>query len=276
MRFDLHSHSTASDGELAPGDVVRAAAAAGITHLALTDHDTVGGLSAASAAAATCGLTLVPGLEISAVFGRRDVHVLGLWVEADGAAMRAFTASRHAARSDRARRMVEVLSRSGLPITVAEVEDEAAGAPLTRPHVARVLLEKGLVATFDEAFQRWLGDGGPADVPVAQPTLEEAVALVHEAGGVASLAHPGTARIGRGDVRDLAATGLDALEAFHLDHPPSQAEAFVRWGREFGLKATGGSDFHGLGCKPHAKLGLRLTPTEDAIELQARAEARKR
>jgi len=276
MRFDLHSHSTASDGELSPADAMRAAHVAGITHLALTDHDTTGGLAEARAAAQEVGLTLVDGIEISATFGPRDVHVLGLWIDPDAAAMRRFTDLRRTARADRARRMVEVLARSGLPITVAEVEEAAGGATLTRPHIARVLVNKGLVADFDEAFKRWLGDGGPADVPVEQPTIEQSVSLIHEAGGVASLAHPGTARIGRGDVRDLAATGLDALEAHHLDHPPSQVEAYVRWGREFGLKATGGSDFHGLECKPRATYGIRLTSIEDAVVLQARASERKR
>lgn len=252
MRVDLHTHSTASDGTDSPAALMRAAVDAGLDVVALTDHDSTRGHAEARAALATLErpLTLVPGAELSCRLGHTGVHMLAYLFDPEEPAL---LAARELVRDDRvprAKAMVAKLQDLGVPVTWEQVERIAAGGSVGRPHVATALVELGVVDTVSDAFApAWLGDHGRAYAPKAELDPFEAVRLVKAAGGVTVLAHPWAAS--RGDILDertigdLAAAGLDGIEADHMDHPPATSAALHALAAELGVLATGSSDYHG-------------------------------
>lgn len=245
MGADLHAHSTASDGVLSPAELVRAAAAVGLTALALTDHDSTAGVAEAAAAAAQAGLRLVPGVELSTDAIGREVHILGYFC-AGRAPLEELLAEMRAARRRRLEQMVERLRAAGLPVALERVLALAgAGAP-GRAHVARALVEAGCAASVEEAFDRYLLPGRPGYVPRRKLHPGEAVRAVIAAGGVAVLAHPGL--VGDdGVLPELLAAGLGGIEVHYPAHTAAQVAHYARLAEELGLIATGGSDFHGRG-----------------------------
>lgn len=270
--IDLHAHSNFSDGTLSPAGLLEAAARAGLTHLALTDHDTVAGIADAALAAAASGVALVCGIEISAFFNGREIHVLGHFVLPAAPSLADLGERMGVERTRRMDRMIERLSAAGFPVSRDEVLAESGGRPPGRPHLARVLVRRGHADGFSDAFRRFLSPGRPGWADRERPSAEQAVETIRAAGGTSSLAHPGVDRISRAELAQLAALGLDAVEAFHPDHPPSQSEAFVRWGRENRLEVTGGSDCHGM-QESHPP-GTCRTPPASFRALQATARAR--
>jgi predicted metal-dependent phosphoesterase TrpH len=271
--IDLHSHTTASDGEHSPEALLSLARAAGVTVLAVTDHDTVSGLARAQAAADAEGLGFVPGIEVSATAGGREVHVLGHFVDATESGLAEYTDRLRGERATRMARMVERMGELGFPLTLEEVEKIGGGAHLGRPHLALALLNRGYVSSTKEAFDRFLADGRPGHVDRFRVSAEEAVRLLHAAGGTATLAHPGPSKVTTPTLQALAASGLDGLEVFHADHVPSQREAFLRTADALGLIPTGGSDYHGARVSPGRKPGGSTTPPEAFARLTARARA---
>jgi len=271
--IDLHSHTTASDGEHSPEALLSLARAAGVTVLAVTDHDTVSGLARAQAAADAEGLGFVPGIEVSATAGGREVHVLGHFVDATESGLAEYTDRLRGERATRMARMVERMGELGFPLTLEEVEKIGGGAHLGRPHLALALLNRGYVSSTKEAFDRFLADGRPGHVDRFRVSAEEAVRLLHAAGGTATLAHPGPSKVTTPTLQALAASGLDGLEVFHADHVPSQREAFLRTAGALGLIPTGGSDYHGARVSPGRKPGGSTTPPEAFARLTARARA---
>ena len=243
MTIDLHTHSTASDGTTPPADLPRLAAEAGLTVFALTDHDTLAGLAAASAASE---IELVPGVEISCRLDDAEVHLLGLFVDPGHAPL---AAELDLIRTDRARRAVRMVERCrelGAPISLAQVEAIAAGAPLGRPHIAAALAAVGVSDAFTPD---WIADGGRADVPKHVLSTVDAIALVRAAGGTAVLAHPRSVKR-RAEVSDtqlatLASAGLSGLEADHPEQPPEVRARLREVAADLGLLTTGSSDFHG-------------------------------
>jgi 3',5'-nucleoside bisphosphate phosphatase len=243
--IDLHLHTTASDGTLSPPDLIAQARAAGLSIVSITDHDTTAGSDAACGAARDAGLELIPGIEISAVADQRDVHVLGYFIDSASPRLRSFLLRQ---RDDRLRRVREIgarLAALGAPVDVEPIAADAArGRSVGRPQIAEALAAAGHVATRDEAFDRFLESGGPAFVPRRGERPEEVIRIIHEAGGIASLAHPGITR--RDDLLPaLAAAGLDALEARHSDHDAATEARYRGLAREMRILVTGGSDFHG-------------------------------
>jgi len=271
--IDLHSHTTASDGEHSPEALLSLARAAGVTVLAVTDHDTVSGLARAQAAADAEGLGFVPGIEVSATAGGREVHVLGHFVDATESGLAEYTDRLRGERATRMARMVERMGELGFPLTLEEVEKIGGGAHLGRPHLALALLNRGYVSSTKEAFDRFLADGRPGHVDRFRVSAEEAVRLLHAAGGTATLAHPGPSKVTTPTLQTRAASGLDGLEVFHADHVPSQREAFLRTAGALGLIPTGGSDYHGARVSPGRKPGGSTTPPEAFARLTARARA---
>ena len=261
--IDLHTHTTASDGSLAPAALIDAARAAGLRVISITDHDTTAGFETVMDTAARAGVELVPGIEISAVGDGRDVHVLGYFIDPSSSTLRAFLARQRADRVRRVEEMTRRLAALGCPISRdAMLETVASGRSVGRPQIAAALVDAGYVQTRDEAFERFLEQGGPAYVPRQGVAPEEVVAIVHAAGGLASLAHPGVTR--RDDrIAALAAAGLDALEARHSDHDAATEQRYRRVARDLGLLVTGGSDFHGEGGHRVARLGLVSIADED-------------
>ena len=273
--IDLHLHTTASDGTLTPSELVSFACAAGLSVISITDHDTTAGCEAASEAARAAGLQLVPGIEISAVADGRDVHVLGYFIDIASASLRGFLDRQRTDRLRRVAAMQERLAALGCPIDVAPIlEDAGRGKSVGRPQVAAALVAAGHVPTRDEAFRRYLEFDGAAYVPRCGASPAEVVAIVHGAGGVASLAHPGVT------MRDhliapLAAAGLDAIEAVHSDHDAPTQARYRALAAELGLLVTAGSDFHGDSGHRASRLGTVSLSAPEFEALAAAAERRR-
>jgi len=269
--IDLHSHTTASDGQHSPTELLALAAAAGVTALAVTDHDTVEGLAEAGEAARVHGLELVPGIELSAFVNKREVHILGHFVRPDFPELARYAARLRVEREERMVRMVERLRGMGFPLQMEEVRALAGGAQLGRPHLARVMVERRWCLDVKQAFDRFLGAGKSAWVERFKLEGADAIQLIHQAGGSATLAHPGSSKLERYDILVLARAGLDGLEALHSDHNPSVRQRYMKFAKEFDLVPTGGSDFHGEQVTPGRRPGDSPTPPENFAQLRARA-----
>lgn len=269
---DLHMHSTASDGALAPADVVRAAAAANLAAIALTDHDTVAGVADARLEGERLGVRVIPGVELSATENGQETHLLGLHLANVEELDRHLAEFRHARRT-RAEHMVERLNSVGIPITMASIEAQAAGGAIGRPHVARALVLGGWVADHRDAFDRYLGAGRPGYVGKPRLEIAEAIRLIHDAGGLAVLAHPG-AECTRDRIEQLARLGLDGVEVRHPSHSPDEVARLERVTEELGLVPSGGSDWHGAAGGPRT-IGCMQVAPEWLERQEARVEARR-
>jgi predicted metal-dependent phosphoesterase TrpH len=245
--IDLHTHTTASDGRCTPEELVSRASRGGVTVLGLTDHDTVGGIAPAATACAGAGIEFVPGIEITAIAGGIDVHVLGYFIDASSASLEAFLSEQRQRRLDRVQRIVERLAAYGIMLDADAIIEPAIANPtisVGRPWIARALIAAGHVGDTGEAFEKWLGTGRAAFVPRVGARPEDVFARIHEAGGIASLAHP--ALVAHDDwIPGFAAAGLDALEAYHSDHDEQATIRYLGMADRLGLAVSGGSDFHG-------------------------------
>jgi predicted metal-dependent phosphoesterase TrpH len=246
MRYfaDLHCHSTASDGVDAPTRVVERAAAAGLKVLSLTDHDTLDGVAEAQAAGEKFGVEIVPGVELTCYQDRKEVNILGYWVDGSEERLAAHCRRFVAARIDRAHQIGARLAELGARIDIDELVANADGGVVGRPHVARALLEAGHVATLQEAFDRFLANGGPADIPKMMVEPRECIEMIHGAGGIAVIAHAGIWN--QFDlIPHLASIGLDGVEVWHSAHSREDSDRLEEIADRFGLAKTGGSDCHG-------------------------------
>jgi predicted metal-dependent phosphoesterase TrpH len=245
--IDLHLHTTASDGRLPPDELVARAAAAGITVMSVTDHDTVAGLADARRAADAAGIALVDGVEITSVHKGRDVHMLGYFIKPADQEFNAFLAGQRGRRVARVREIGSRLALLGASVDIDRLLARAArrpGASVGRAAIARALVRAGRVSSVQEAFERFLGFGCPAFVPRTGSTPVEVVEIIHRAGGVASMAHPGVTN--KPEVMSaLVRGGLDAIEVFHSDHSLEVQRSLQLFAIEHQLLTTGGSDFHG-------------------------------
>ena len=264
---DLHMHSTASDGSRAPADVVRAAKDAGLVAIALTDHDSVAGLPDAQTAGAACGLRIVNGVELSAVEGESETHLLGLHLR-DTVRIEHALESLRQMRQRRARQIVDRLVELGVKVTFEDVLTQAGIGALGRPHVARALVADGWATDARDAFDRYLGAGRPAYVAKEQLRMPDAIAMIHDAGGLAVLAHPGGAGT-RERLTALAALGLDGVEVKHPGHSPADTNRLLTLCEQLGLVVSGGSDWHGAADGPRT-IGMMQVPEEWLARQDAR------
>lgn len=245
MKADLHVHSTASDGTLAPAELVGLALARGLSVLAIADHDSVEGLPQALQAAKNTRLTVVPAVELSAATAEgHDVHILGYFIDAADADFLEHLVRQRGARMQRAERMVEALSSAGYGVTIADVLAMADGAAVGRSHIARALVSSGHAQDVRDAFDTLIGRGRPFYVPKDALSPAEVIAVILDAGGIPVLAHPAISMV-EGLVPELVPAGLRGLEAYHADHTPEQRNRIAALAAEYGLLVTGGSDFHG-------------------------------
>ena len=258
---DLHCHSTASDGTFAPADVVRLARDSGLAGLALTDHDTIGGVAEAAAEAQKLGLAFLPGIEISCEYPHPGtMHILGYGVDPASDTLRSLTTQLLEGRDNRNPKIVDRLNEVGVSITMAEVEQEAKATaadskkPIGRPHIAAVLLRKGYVSSIKHAFDKYLAPGGLAYFDKERLTMRQAMELIRASGGMPVHAHPVQLRTHSDAelervVKDLADLGLVGLEVIHSDHDAALVEKYTRLADRYKLLKTGGSDFHGTNKK---------------------------
>lgn len=269
--IDLHCHSTASDGLLAPSEVVRVAAEVGLAAIALTDHDSTAGLPEAQAAGHALGVRVVGGCEFSVGVEWGEMHLLGYFIPTDDRDIERFLLD---ARGDRVRRAHEMISRLvglGLMVRFEDVEREAAGGAIGRPHLARVLKDAGHVRTVQQAFDRYIGRGRPAYVDKQLPTLRAVADLVHEKGGVVSAAH--LKSLGTlANLQVLQRDGLDAVETRHPSQDGEMVATITEAAMALNLGRSGGSDWHGEidAIGTHARLGSQQVPDEWLADLEAR------
>jgi predicted metal-dependent phosphoesterase TrpH len=270
-QVDLHVHSTASDGSRAPADVVQEARRVGLAAIALTDHDTVDGVAEAANAGSAIGVRVVPGVELSAVEGDVETHILGLHLS-DTRELEARLVGLRDMRRTRAERIVQRLNELGVRIAIADVLEQAAGGAIGRPHVARAMIANGWAVDFRDAFDRYLGNGKPAFVSKDRLAVADAIELIHRAGGLAILAHPAQAGT-RERVQAFAALGIDGVEVRHPSHSAEDAARLAALVEHFGLVPSGGSDWHGSGDGPRT-LGAMRVPAEWLSRQDGRVRAR--
>jgi 3',5'-nucleoside bisphosphate phosphatase len=271
--IDLHMHTTASDGTSTPESLVERVWRAGIRTMSVTDHDTMASVAAATAAAAQYGMTVVPGIEITAVHGGRDVHVLAYFLAEDAPGLQDLLREQRRKRMERAVEIADRLASLGAPIDVAPLIEGAAktgGKALARPQIARALIAAGHVSSVAEAFDVYLSEDRPAYVPHRGASPLDIVELVAARGGLSSLAHPG--QLKKDDIIPLLAeAGLGAIEAYHSSHDAVTEAHYLALAERYGTGVTGGSDYHGEGTRRSEFLGVTNLPSAHFEELLSRA-----
>lgn len=277
---DLHTHTTASDGMQAPAENVRLAKAAGLSAIAITDHDTVAGVAEAMLEGERLGMTVVPGVEVSTVANGTDIHILGYYTNNDDVEWLTRLASLRGLRDQRNEMIVNKLQELGIALTMDEViaaahgestmePAKAADASIGRPHIAAALISKGIVSNMKEAFDRYLKTGAAAYVNLPRLNPFEAVDWIREAGGTSVIAHPGL--YGNDSlVEEIIRYGVQGIEVFHSDHGPEEERRYAELAASCHLIATGGSDFHGsrAGVIFHGAIGNRTVNADVLRQLE--------
>lgn len=267
---DLHTHSTASDGQYTPVELVKLARERGLSVLALTDHDTLDGLEEARKEGGACGLRVLRGVELGAK-EYRGLHILGYGFTAEAPELRLLCAGMKAGRDERKYRIIDFLKEKGVMLSLAEVEEIARGGIIARPHFAQAMVRRGYVASNREAFDRYLDTEEYSRIERPKPDARTCLDVIRAAGGKTSFAHPYQTYLNDEDleslVKKLAGWGLDAIECHYPRHTPEQEAFYLRLAGRYGLHITGGSDFHGEKVKPDialAALPLEITWLLDA------------
>ncbi len=251
---DLHLHSVFSDGTLTPEEVVSTAERCGLRCISITDHDTVDGILSMDRTRKVNTVEVIPGIEISTIMenghSEVEVHILGYFIDVHSAALHAFFKEQVEARRRRAVKMVEKLAEIGCPVDFERVEQIASGKVITRPHIAQALVEKGYISSVREAFSKeFIAQGGRAYVEREKVSPERAIRIVHEAGGIAVIAHPGALQgggiLGKRELLQLKEKGADGIEVFYAYHSAEQVHLYRNIAEEMDMILTGGSDFHG-------------------------------
>ncbi|MFC1988711.1 PHP domain-containing protein [Chloroflexota bacterium] len=272
-KVDLHLHSLVSDGRFSPAEVVQKSAGAELTLISLTDHDNVDGIAPALEEAKNFPfLRVIPGVEISTDVPDGEVHVLGYFIDYNHEELLAALKKMRQSRQGRAQEMVNNLTNLGLPIEWQRVREIAGSGSIGRPHIAQALLEKGYITTFNEAFTRYIGWGGPAYVKREKMTPAEAAELILRAEGLPVLAHPLTVNDPEALIAGLKESGLAGLEAYYKDYTTEDTRRLVRLAAKYGMMVTSGSDYHGLDDSTETMIGDAGAPVEVAERLIALAE----
>lgn len=271
-KVDLHLHSNASDGKYSPAELVNLAARAGLTIIALTDHDSTEGIAPALAAALSIPeLKVIPGVEIGTDVPHGEVHILGYFIDYEDKKLNETLARLRHSRLFRANKMLEKLNHLGIKIEWERVQELAGSGAVGRPHVARAMLEKGYINSIKEAFDKYIGREGPAYVEREKMSPEEAVGLVKDAQGLPVLAHPGTVPELEQLLTRLKGAGILGIEVYYSQTLPRDIKKFKQLALHFGLVITGGSDFHGLNAGFEVPLGETYIPDKCAADLIALA-----
>lgn len=277
MKADLHSHTTASDGVQKPSVNVKLAKEAGLKAVGITDHDTVAGIEEAFRAGREIGIEVVPGIEISTSSGGQDIHMLGYYINHRDESFLEKLRELRDVRERRNEMMLDKLAELGISITMEELKARKKGEMkernIGRPHIAEILIERGIVGSLEEAFELFLGREGKAYVNPERISPEEAVGMIIAAGGAPVLAHPGLYRQDE-LIPQLVRAGLKGIEVYHPDHSEEDEARYLATAERFGLIVTAGSDFHGErnGRVFHGKLGSKTVPYETVEQLREAAK----
>ncbi len=270
---DMHLHTTASDGNLSPEDLVERAADANMKIIAITDHDTTEGLVRAAKTALSRGITLIPGVELSTELDNgSEVHLIGLFIRHDDDDLQGILRNLAEERIKAARSTVEKLESIGLKLSWERVRELAKGV-VGRPHIAKAMLEKGYVQSIQEAFDRYLGDGQTARVARTRVTTIAGIDIIHNAGGVAVVAHPRTVKDLELYIRELKEAGLDGIEVYAEKYMVEHQDYYLDLSKNYGLIASGGSDYHAFGHQNEVDIGMSGPPRNTARAFLERARA---
>lgn len=259
IRADLHLHTTYSDGASTPRAIVDKVRAAGMMTISITDHDNVGGLDEAVEYGKSVGVEVIPGLELSAALGEKDVHILAYFIDYKNQDLLDYLTFFRYERLKRAERIVDKLNKINIPITFESVQEQAGIGSLGRPHIASVMMDGGFIDSYHEAFSKYIGVGGPAYEKKFQLSPEEAIRLISAAGGLSFLAHPGkyTSEV---ELALLIKAGLDGIEVVHPSHNEARQEHYRGVVSQYFLLESGGSDYHGGKRNDEAAFGSFWVP----------------
>ncbi len=272
---DLHLHTTASDGRLAPRQLVDLAARRGLRVIAITDHDNTDGLEEAFQTATSYpDLTIIPGIELSTDIPGSEIHVLGYWLNVEDQAFQVTLARFREGREGRARQMVQKLAALGFPLEWERIAQLAEGS-IGRPHIAFAMMERGYISQPQEAFERYIGRNGPAYVEREKLTPQEAIQLIRQAGGVAALAHPREVGDWQGVLPGLVKAGLAGMEVYYKAYPPDLVAQLRQRAKALGLMALGGTDYHAFATPDEVEPGAAGPPMEEVERLLALAPSRR-
>ena len=260
MAVDLHIHSTASDGTMAPEAIVDEADRLGLTAVAITDHDELSGVEAGQRRARELGVPFIPAVEINATYHKAEVHILGYWIDPGDALLQRKLQQIREVRLVRAERIVKLLQQMGAKIELDDVLQAAGPGSVGRPHVAEALVRAGVCAAPQQAFARYIGKGRPAYVRREKPACTEAIDIIRAASGCPVLAHPGLVTGHPRIVKEIAALGAKGVEAYHPKHSPARVESILAQAESLGLLVTGGSDSHGPGGTDPVPIGAGDVP----------------
>ncbi len=242
-RADLHIHTSASDGDLSPEKIVEKCLRLKLGAIGITDHDTVSGVKAAKKAARNSGIRVIPGIELGTHSDGIEIHILGYFIDVESPALRQYLVQINEQRLRRTELIVESLARNGIEINLDKIIDKAGNGTIGRPHIAKAMVDAGVVKSYQAAFNKWIGDGAPACEKKSIQAPGELIDVIHQSGGVAILAHPG-AEWTRDGIRKLKRHGLDGIEVVHPRHTKKTEAMYRKLAFECNLLVTGGSDFH--------------------------------
>ncbi|HEU5396404.1 MAG TPA: PHP domain-containing protein [Verrucomicrobiae bacterium] len=274
MKFaDLHLHTNFSDGTFTPEELVFQGQKAGLACVALTDHDTVEGCARAGAAAAAVQMEFIPGTELTAEHNDIEVHILGYFIDTGNEKLLTAIGGFQAVRQNRIHEMVARINELGVPLQAESVFALANCRSPGRPHVARAMVKAGLVSSLDEAFEHFLKKGRPAWVPKSKISALDAITLIHQAGGLAVIAHPGLNRTDE-IIPALVEAGVDGIECFHTKHSTTMSERYLEIADKYRLLVTGGSDCHGF-SKGKPLIGTVRLPYSAVEKMKARTARMK-
>ena len=257
-KVDLHTHTTASDGQYTPTEVVRKAKQAGVEYLAITDHDTIDGVQEAMEAGRECGVTVIPGIELGAK-ENRNMHILGYAFQPENGMLMSLCTKLRQGRDERKYRIIDFLKSKGIVLSLEEVERAAGGNVIARPHFAQVMLRHGYVSSMREAFDRYLDTEEYQKIERFKAGAASCIQTIHQAGGMAVLAHPYQLGVSDAELEHIVATlkaaGLDGLECYYPRHTDKMIQYYLTLAQKYNLHVTAGSDFHGE--RVHADMSLR-------------------
>ncbi len=267
-KVDLHTHTTHSDGANTPGELIQKVKAAGIDILSITDHDNINGIKEATQIGKSLGIEIIPGVEISSEIGNREIHILGYFFDIDNQELEHYLNFFREERVKRAGRIVNKLRSFGFNITLEDVLNKAKNSAVGRPHIAQVMLEKGIVSSYYEAFNKYIGNGSPAHEKKVHLSPQSAFRIISDAGGLSFIAHPGNLQ--ESLLKDLIESGVDGIEVIHPSHSAQQQRFYKGIVNSYFLLECGGSDYHGGKREDESNLGHYYTSTSAIFAMRKR------